>query len=58
MMNKGFPAGIVDIEGLLRIPESWVIDYKATNYNTSDEKQKRNFAKDVASLANTPREGD
>ena len=58
MMNEGFPTGTIDIDGLLKSPESRVVDYKATNYNTSDEKQKRNFAKDVASLANTPREGD
>ena len=58
MMKEEFPTGIVDIDGILRFPESRVIDYKATNYNISDEKQKRNFAKDVASLANTPRESD
>ncbi len=58
MANEGFPTGVVDIEGLLRSPESCVVDYKATSYNTSNERQKRNFAKDVASLANTPREGD
>ena len=57
-MNEGFSTGTVDIDRLLRSPESRVVDYKATIYNTSDEKQKRNFAKDVASLANTPREGD
>ena len=57
MRNEQFPPGTVDIDGLLRSPESRVVDFKATNYNTSDEKQKRNFAKDVASLANTPRDG-
>ena len=54
MLNEGFPTSSVDIDGLLRSPESRVVDFKATNYNTSDERQKRNFAKDVASLANTP----
>lgn len=58
MMNEGFSTGYIDIDGLLRSPESRVVDYKATMYNISDEKQKRNFAKDVASLANTPRNGD
>ena len=58
MTNDGISIGTVDIDGLLSSPESRVVDYKATMYNISDEKQKRNFAKDVASLANTPREGN
>ena len=34
------------------------VDFKATCYPLSDPRKKRDFAKDLASLANTPREGD
>ena len=47
----------VDIASLLERPESETLDFKATGYDLSDKRQKRNFAKDLASLANTPREG-
>ena len=43
---------------LLQRPESSTLDFKATSYDLSDSRQKRNFAKDIASLANTPREDD
>ena len=58
MTSEGFLSGTVDIDALLKSPESDMRDFKATSYNISDKNQKRNFAKDVASLANTPREGD
>lgn len=48
----------IDIASLLKRPEGETLDFKATNYNLSDRKSKRSFAKDLASLANTPREGD
>ena len=43
---------------MLQRPEGRTLDFKATSYDLSDGRQKRNFAKDIASLANTPREGD
>ena len=46
----------VDITSLLALPESETLDFKASGYDLSDKRQKRNFAKDIASLANTPRE--
>ena len=48
----------VDIESLLKRPEGPTLDFKAAGYNLSDERQKRDFAKDLASLVNTPRDGD
>ena len=48
----------VDIVALLELPESEVLDFKATSYDLSNPRKKRDFAKDLASLANTPREGD
>ena len=46
------------LSDLLQQPESSTLDFKATSYDLSDNRQKRNFAKDIASLANTPREDD
>ena len=48
----------VDIASLLNRPESQTLDFKATSYDLSDKRQKRNFAKDIASLANTPRDSE
>ena len=48
----------VDFASLLGRPEGETIDFKAVNYALSDPRKKRDFAKDLASLANTPREGD
>ncbi|MXY68671.1 MAG: ATP-binding protein [Acidobacteriia bacterium] len=45
-----------DIGRLLERPEGETIDFKATGYDLSDDRKKRDFAKDLASLANTPRE--
>jgi len=43
---------------LLNRPEGKTLDFKAKGYDTSSRRDKRAFAKDLASLANTPREGD
>ena len=48
----------VEIVQLLERPESETLDFKASGYDLSDKRKKRNFAKDIASLANTPREGE
>ena len=48
----------VDFSTLLNRPESKTLDFKATGYDTSNRRDKRDFAKDLASLANTPREGN
>ena len=48
-------ANDIDIASLLERPESETLDFKASGYDLSIKRQKRNFAKDVASLANTPR---
>lgn len=48
----------VDIAPLIERSEGETLDFKATTYDLSGKRQKRNFAKDLASLANTPREGD
>ena len=48
----------VDIASLLELPEGETLDFKATMYDTSDKKNKWRFAKDIASLANTPREAN
>ena len=48
----------IDIASLLKLPESETLDFKSTSYDLSDKRKKRDFAKDIASLANTPREGD
>ena len=47
-----------DFVQLLERSEGETIDFKATSYDLSDRRKKRDFAKDLASLANTPREGD
>ena len=47
-----------DISSLLKRPEGETLDFKANNYDLSDKGNKRSFAKDLASLANTPRDGD
>ncbi len=46
-----------EIASLLERPEGETLDFKATSYDLSDKRKKRDFAKDLASLANTPREG-
>ena len=43
---------------LLQRPESSTLDFKATSYDLSIRRQKRDFAKDIAALANTPRDSD
>ena len=43
-----------DISSLLKRPEGETLDFKANNYDLSDKGNKRSFAKDLASLANTP----
>ena len=48
----------IDIASLLKLPESETLDFKSTSYDLSDKRKKRDFAKDIASLANTRREGD
>ena len=45
-----------EIATLLEHSESETLDLKASAYDLSDRRQKRNFAKDLACLANTPRE--
>ena len=47
-----------DIAALLECPESETLDFKAKSYDLSNANHKRNFAKDLASLANTPRESE
>ena len=49
---------VVDISTLLTRPESKTLDFKAKGYDLSKGRDKRAFAKDLASLANTPRSGD
>ena len=49
---------LVDIASLLERSEGETLDFKAASYDLSDSRKKRDFAKDLASLANTPREGD
>ena len=48
----------LDIASLLERPEGETLDFKAKSYDLSDPRKKRDFAKDLASLANTPRDGD
>ena len=48
----------VDLSALLGRPESNTLDFKAKGYDTSNRRSKRDFAKDLASFANTPRETD
>ena len=48
----------IDLASLLERPESETLDFKAENYDLSNKRKKQDFAKDLASLANTPREGD
>ena len=48
----------IDLASLLQRAEGETIDFKGTCYPLSDPRKKRDFAKDLASLANTPREGD
>ena len=47
-----------DLASLIELQEGETIDFKASSYDLSDTRKKRDFAKDLASLANTPREGD
>ena len=47
----------LDLPALLERPEGETLDFKEKSYDLSDKKQKRNFAKDLASLVNTPRAG-
>lgn len=47
-----------DLEFLLERSEGETIDFKADSYDLSNRRKKRDFAKDLASLANTPRKGD
>ena len=47
-----------DLSSLLERPEGETLDFKATSYDLSNKRKKRDFAKDLASLANTPREGN
>ena len=47
----------IDLASLLELPEGETVDFKATSYDLSNKRKKRDFAKDLASLANTPREG-
>ena len=54
-------AGVTDTINLLSLlerPEGETLDFKATSYDLSNKRQKRDFAKDLACLGNTPREGD
>ncbi len=48
----------IDLASLLERPEGETLDFKATSYDLSNKRKKRDFAKDLASLANTPREGN
>ena len=48
----------IELTSLIERPEGETIDFKAIGYDISDERKKRDFAKDIASLANTPREED
>ena len=47
-----------DLPSLLQRSEGETLDFKATSYDPSVDHQKRDFAKDLASLANTPRDGE
>ena len=47
-----------DFLKLLNRHESKTLDFKAKAYDTSRKRDMRAFAKDLASFANTPREGD
>ena len=46
----------IDFSALLDRPEDKMLDFKAKGYNSSKRKDKRAFAKDLASLTNTPRD--
>ena len=48
----------VDLSTLLSSPEGETLDFKAKNYDLHIERHKRDFAKDLACLANTPRIGN
>ena len=48
----------VDLSALLGRPEGKTLDFKAKGYDLSNGRGKRDFAKDLASLVNTPREVD
>ena len=48
----------IDLPSLLSASEGETLDFKSTSYNLSDDKAKRDLAKDLACLANTPRVGD
>ncbi len=49
---------ISNLQKLLSLPESETLDFKAKCYNLSNGQHKIAFAKDLASMANTPREED
>jgi predicted HTH transcriptional regulator len=57
-LTGGIVSEVVDLAFLVHRPEGETIDFKATNYPLSESRKKRDFAKDVASLANTPRDGN
>ena len=48
----------IDVRSLLTRPEGDTIDFKAASYDLSDRGKKAEFAKDLACLANTPRNED
>jgi len=47
-----------DVSTLLNCPEGTTLDFKAKGYDVSNRQDRRAFAKDLASLVNTPREDD
>lgn len=47
-----------DLGSLIEQSEGETLDFKATSYDLADNRKKRDFVKDLASLANTPRDGD
>ena len=49
---------IAKLQELLNRPESEMLDFKAKCYELSNGQHKQAFAKDLASMANTPREED
>ncbi len=48
----------IDVRSLFTLPEGETIDFKAGAYDLSTRDRKARFAKDLACLANTPREGN
>ena len=51
-------ANSVDIVSLLEGSEGGTLDFKASAYDFSRDRGKRDFSKDITCLANTPRDGD